>query len=47
MSFADRLKEIQAIRDAMRRGDPDYTLQYAAQVRRRFGRIEHKGESPK
>ena len=46
MSFANRLKEIQAIREAMRRGDPDYTLQYAAQVRRRFGRIELKGESP-
>ena len=35
-------REIQAIREAMRRGDPDYTLQYAAQVRRRFGRIELK-----
>lgn len=39
-------REIQAIRDAMRRGDPDYTLQYAAQVRRRFGRIELKENHP-
>ena len=37
-------KEISAIREAMRRGDPDYTLQYAVQVRRRFGRIEIIGE---
>ena len=37
-------QEIRTIREAMRRGDPDYTLQYAAQVRRRFGRIELKGE---
>ena len=28
------------IREALRRGDPDYTLQYAVQVRKRFGRIE-------
>ncbi len=35
-------KEIQAIREAMRRGEPNYTLQYAASVRRRFGRIEIK-----
>ena len=33
-------KEIQAIREAMRRGEPDYALQYNAKVRRRFGRIE-------
>ena len=33
-------REIQAIREAMRRGDPDYTLQYNAKVRRRLGRIE-------
>ena len=33
-------KEIQAIREAMSRGDPDYTLQYNAKVRRRFGRVE-------
>lgn len=37
-------QEMQAIRDAMRRGDPDYTLQYNAKVRRRFGMIELKGE---
>ena len=37
-------QEIQAIREAMRRGDPDYTLQYNSKVRRRFGRIELKGE---
>ncbi len=37
-------REMQAIRDAMRRGDPDYTLQYNAKVRRRFGMIELKGE---
>ena len=37
-------REIQAIREAMRRGDPDYTLQYNTKVRRRFGRIELKGE---
>ena len=37
-------REIQAIREAMRRGDPDYTLQYNAKVRRRFGMIELKGE---
>lgn len=37
-------QEIQAIREAMRRGDPDYTLQYNTKVRRRFGRIELKGE---
>lgn len=36
--------EISAIREAMRRGDPDYTLQYNAKVRRRFGMIELKGE---
>ena len=35
--------EIKAIREAMRRGDPDYTLQYAVKVRRRLGRIEIKG----
>ena len=33
-------QEIRAIREAMRRGDPDYTLQYNAKVRRWFGRIE-------
>jgi transcriptional regulator with XRE-family HTH domain len=32
--------EINAIQEAMRRGDPDYTLQYNAKVRRRLGRIE-------
>ena len=32
--------EINAIQEAMRRGDPDYTLQYAVKVRRRLGRIE-------
>ena len=32
--------EIKAIQEAMRRGDADYTLQYAAKVRRRLGRIE-------
>ena len=32
--------EIKAIREAMRRGDPDYSLQYAVKVRRRLGRIE-------
>ena len=32
--------EIKAIQEAMRRGDPDYSLQYAAKVRRRLGRIE-------
>ena len=37
-------REMQAIREAMRRGDPDYTLQYNARVRRRFGMIELKGE---
>ena len=40
-------KEMQAIREAMRRGDPDYTLQYAVKVRRRWGRVEiatNKGE---
>ena len=37
-------REIRAIREAMRRGDPDYTLQYNAKVRRRFGMIELKGE---
>ena len=35
--------EIKAIREAMRRGDPDYTLQYAVKVRRRLGRIEIDG----
>jgi len=39
-------REMQAIREAMRRGEADYTLQYNAQVRRRLGRIELKGESP-
>ena len=33
-------KEISAIRDAMRCGKPEYTLQYAFKVRRRWGRIE-------
>lgn len=37
-------REIQAIREAMCRGDPDYTLQFNTKVRRRFGRIELKGE---
>lgn len=37
-------QEIQAIRESMRRGEPDYTLQYAAKVRRRFGKIELEGE---
>ena len=32
--------EIKAIQEAMRRGDPDYSLQYAVKVRRRLGRIE-------
>ena len=32
--------EINAIQEAMRRGDPDYSLQYNAKVRRRLGRIE-------
>ena len=32
--------EIKAIREAMRRGEADYTLQYNVQVRRRLGRIE-------
>ena len=32
--------EISAIQEAMRRGDADYTLQYAVRVRRRLGRIE-------
>ena len=32
--------EINAIQEAMRRSDPDYTLQYNAKVRRRLGRIE-------
>ena len=32
--------EIKAIQEAMRRGDPDYSLQYAAKVRRKLGRIE-------
>ena len=36
--------EINAIQEAMRRGDPDYSLQYNAQVRRRLGRIEIDGE---
>ena len=35
--------EIKAIQAAMRRGDPDYTLQYAVKVRRRLGRIEIEG----
>lgn len=33
-------KEISAIRDAMRCGKTEYTLQYAVKVRRRWGRIE-------
>lgn len=37
-------QEIQAIREAMRRGESDYSLQYNTKVRRRFGRIELKGE---
>ena len=32
--------EINAIQEAMRRGEADYTLQYAVKVRRRLGRIE-------
>ena len=32
--------EISAIQEAMRRGEADYTLQYAVRVRRRLGRIE-------
>jgi transcriptional regulator with XRE-family HTH domain len=32
--------EINAIQEAMRRGEADYTLQYNVQVRRRLGRIE-------
>ena len=32
--------EIAAIQEAMRRGEADYTLQYAVKVRRRLGRIE-------
>ena len=39
-------KEIQAIREAMSRGDSDYTLQYNAKVRRRFGRIEIRENNP-
>ena len=35
--------EINAIQEAMSRGDPDYTLQYNAKVRRRLGRIEIEG----
>ena len=35
-------QEMRAIREAMRRGDPDYTLQFNTKVRRRFGRIEIK-----
>ena len=35
--------EIKAIREAMRRGEADYTLQYAVKVRRRLGRIEIEG----
>lgn len=37
-------REMQAIREAMRRGDPDYTLQYAVKVRRKLGRIIIEGE---
>ena len=33
-------KEISAIRDAMRYGKTEYSLQYAVKVRRRWGRIE-------
>ena len=33
-------KEIQAIQEAMSRGEADYNLQYNVQVRRRLGRIE-------
>ena len=36
--------EIKAIQEAMRRGDPDYTLQYAVKVRKRLGRIEIERE---
>ena len=36
--------EINAIQAAMRRGEADYTLQYAVKVRRRLGRIEIAGE---
>ena len=36
--------EINAIQEAMRRGEADYTLQYNAKVRRRLGRIEIEGE---
>ena len=32
--------EINAIQEAMRRGEADYTLQYNAKIRRRLGRIE-------
>lgn len=32
-------REMQAIREAMRRGESDYTLQYNATVRRKMGRI--------
>ena len=32
--------EIKAIQEAMRRGEADYSLQYAVKVRRRLGRIE-------
>lgn len=39
-------REMQAIRDAMRRGEADYTLQYNANVRRRFGRIEIRENNP-
>ena len=37
-------REMQAIRDAMRRGESDYTLQFNAKVRRRLGRIEIEPE---
>ena len=37
-------QEMRAIREAMRRGDPDYTLQFNTKVRRRFGRIELNAE---
>ena len=38
-------QEIQAIQEAMRRGDADYKLQSNARVRRRLGRIELSPES--
>lgn len=38
--------ELAAIHKAMRRGQSEYTLQYAVKVRRRFGRIEIIDKNP-